>query len=92
MAVVARGRLSPEEFEEIERDLERFRRDGQYFEEHWDELLERYPERWVAVYHRHVVGAAKDIRRLVRQLERKGIPPGFVAHRYVTDCADLLML
>ncbi|MPZ13002.1 MAG: hypothetical protein GEU73_01015 [Chloroflexi bacterium] len=78
--------------QEIQQDLERFRRDTEYFDRHRQEFLQQYPEQWVAVYHQQVVGAARDPKRLVKQLERKGIPPGLVFHEYVTDQEDLLIL
>jgi hypothetical protein len=56
--------------------VERFTRDGLYLDQHRQELLERYPDQWVAVYNQEVVGAAKDPKQLVRQLKRRGIPPG----------------
>jgi hypothetical protein len=63
-----------------------------FLDKHRDELLQRYPERWVAVYNGEVVGAAKDPKRLIRQLERKGIPPGEVYREYLTDREELLIL
>jgi large subunit ribosomal protein L16 len=50
------------------------------------------PERWVAIYNREVVGAAKDIGRLVKQLKRKGIPPGDAYWQYLTKEEMLLIL
>ena len=78
--------------QEIQEDLERFGRDAEYFDQHRQEFLQQYPEQWVAVYHQQVVGAAKDPKRLIKQLERKGIPPGRVFREYVTDKEDLLIL
>ena len=78
--------------QEIQEDLERFGRDVEYFDQHRQELLQQYPDQWVAVYHQQVVGAAKDPKRLVKQLERKGIPPGRVFHEYVTDKEEFLVL
>ncbi|HEY7062673.1 MAG TPA: DUF5678 domain-containing protein [Chloroflexota bacterium] len=77
---------------QIQQELERHRRDAEYFQQHRQELLERYPDRWVAVYNQQVVGAAKHHKRLLRQLERKGIPAGFVLCDYLTDNADELIL
>ena len=77
---------------QVPQELERHRQDALYFQQHRQELLERYPERWVAIYNQQVVGAAKDHKRLVRQLERKGIPAGRVFREYVTDKEELLIL
>lgn len=78
--------------QEVQQDLERFRKDAEYFDEHRQEFLRQYPEQWVAVYHQQVVGAAADPKRLIKQLERKGIPPGQVFREYVTEKEDLLIL
>ena len=77
---------------QVRQELERFHADAEYFERHRQELLERYPERWVAVYNQEVVGSAKDIKRLVRQLERKGIQPGRTYREYLTEKEELLIL
>jgi len=77
---------------QVPAELERYRIDTSYLEEHRAELLSRYPGRWVAIYNQEVVGADKDPRRLIRQLERKGIPPGEVVREYLTDKEDLLIL
>jgi hypothetical protein len=77
---------------QAQQELDRFRQDMLFLDGHRDELLRRYPERWVAVYNGEVVGAAKDPKRLIRQLERKGIPPGEVYREYLTDREELLIL
>lgn len=77
---------------QVQRELERFTQDMLYVDQHRRELLERYPERWVAVYNQQVVGVAKDPKRLVRQLERKGIPSGQVFREYLTEQEDVLIL
>lgn len=73
-------------------ELERFGQDAQYFQEHREELLARYPDRWVAVYHQQVVGAAKRQPRLIAQLERKSIPPGRVYREYLSTKEELWIL
>lgn len=77
---------------QVQQELERYERDAEYFEEHREELLQRYPERWVAIYNQRVVGAARDPKRLRRQVERQGIPPGDSFWEYVTDQEELLIL
>ena len=77
---------------QVQQELERFRSDAEYYDQHREELLQRYPECWVAIYRHEVVGAAKNIKPLVKQLERRGIPPGDVFRKYVTDKDELLIL
>lgn len=76
----------------VQQEMQRFRADAAYFDAHRGEFLQRYPDQWVAVYAQEVVGAAKDIKRLVKQLERKGIRPGRTYRQYVTDKEELLIL
>jgi hypothetical protein len=77
---------------QVQPELEQFTSDAEYFQRHREELLAQYPERWVAVYRHQVVGAAKDPKRLRRQLERKSIPPGQAYWGYLTEQEDLLIL
>lgn len=80
----------PQEF--VQQELEQYRNDAEYLEAHREELLEQYPERWVAIYNQQVVGVAKDAKGLKKQLERKGIPPGRVFREYLTHKEELLIL
>ncbi len=57
-------------------DLRRFRRDVDHYAEHRDELLARYPEMWVAIFERQLVGVASDPRALVATLKERGTPAG----------------
>ncbi len=57
-------------------DLRRFRGDVDYYAEHRDDLLARYPEMWVAIFERQLVGVASDPRALVATLKERGIPAG----------------
>lgn len=76
----------------VQEELKRFKRDTSYYEAHHKELLEKYPEQWVAIYNQQVVGAAKDLKRLVAQLQREGIPQGRAFVEFVTAKEDLLIL
>jgi Family of unknown function (DUF5678) len=77
---------------QVQQELDRFRGDVLYFEENRAELLRRYPDRWIAVYNKEVVGTAKDPAQLFRKLRQKGIPPGHVVHEYLTENDELLIL
>ena len=73
-------------------ELDRFGADIDYFQEHRQELLRRYPERWVAVYNLQVVATARDIKTLIRKLDRKGVPPEHTSCEYLTENEPLLIL
>ena len=76
----------------VEAELARFQADALYLDQHRQELLAQYPDQWVAIYHQQVVGAAKDPKRLLNQLKRKGIPPGEVHRERLSTKEDLLIL
>jgi Family of unknown function (DUF5678) len=77
---------------EVEEDLARYQADADYFNAHRDELLSRYPEQWVAVYKQEVVGTAKNMNKLVKKLEKRGIRPGRTYREFLTHKDELLIL
>lgn len=50
-----------------------------YIDSHRDELLQLYPDRWIAVHKQEIVGADKDILNLVRKLRASGVPLKHIA-------------
>ncbi len=42
---------------QVQQEIERFTQDMLYFDQHRQELLQQYPERWVAICNQQVVGA-----------------------------------
>jgi hypothetical protein len=78
--------------EELQQSLDRFRADAMYAEEHREELLRKYPERWIAIYMRKVVATAENPDELFRKVEQKGIRPGKVVHRYMTEKGQPLIV
>ena len=61
-----------------ERDarLQRFHEDVVWFSAHRKELAEQYPDQWVAVYCKEVVGAAEDHEDLMSHLKANHLPIG----------------
>lgn len=76
----------------VQQELDRFRDDALYFDHHREELLAQYPDRWVAIYDQQVVGAAKDLKRLIKQVQRKGLSPGQVYRGHLSTKEELLIL
>jgi uncharacterized protein DUF5678 len=72
--------------------LARFRRDREYFDARYPELLRTYPEQWVAVFNQELVGADADFERLLSTIEQQGVPPGQALVRFVTTRNDILIL
>lgn len=55
-------------------DLARFTADAKWFDIHYDELLAEYPDQWVGIYHKKVVGASPDCEALIVKLNASGQP------------------
>ena len=55
---------------QVQRELEHYRSDALYFEEHRAELLRHHGEQWIAIYNRHVVNIAKEMHDLLRKYEQ----------------------
>ncbi len=77
---------------ELQAELQRFKRDTQYYEAHREELLIQYPEQWVAVFNQQVVGAAPDFEQLLAMLEQSAIPVERTLIEHVTRKDELLIL
>ena len=59
---------------DMKTDLKRFHEDGQFFDTHYNELLEKHPEHWIAVFHKEVVGTDTDFDSLLNDLTSLGFP------------------
>lgn len=61
----------PEVVAEISESLKRFRRNQEFIEKNWHELLLKYPNKWIVVIDEQVVGAA-DSLDVFDQVRAKG--------------------
>lgn len=61
---------------DLVQDVKRFRDDALFVQENRDRFLEQFPDRWIGVYQREIVGVARTAKELVAKLNRKGILPG----------------
>ena len=59
-------------------------RNVEYYEAHYSELLAQYPNQWIAILERKVVGASDDAFQLMAQLEADGVPSNQVLRRHMT--------
>lgn len=65
-------------------ELKRFLEDLEWKRKHHSELLEKYPDMWVAIVDKKIVSAGKDLGEVEREAEektgidRKKIPVSFV--------------
>jgi len=79
--------------EKVLEDFARHERDVEFFEYHHKELLEKYPDKWVAVYDVEVIDTDKDFFALLDHLKEKGIPTNkTVIHFMDTDPKPLILV
>ena len=67
-------------------------RDIEFYEAHYQELLARYPDQWIAIMDQEVVGAADDAFELVAELKAGDIPADRVLRRHMGTGSELLIL
>ena len=65
-----------------EESLARFQRDIDYYESHYEELLQQYRKQWIAIYKQRVVGNDTDLDRLLQWFNQAGLPieKAFIEH------------
>ncbi len=62
--------------DDLKVEMRHFDEDVQFANENAREIRRLYPDHWVAVYDKQVVGADEDLRRLLKGLKARGYPPG----------------
>jgi hypothetical protein len=77
---------------EIQEELARFHRNVEFGQAHYDELLERYPEQWVAIYGENVVGAGPDKLQLINELRQRGVPTEQTFFDFFTNDDTILVV
>ena len=77
---------------QVQAELQRFKRDTAYYEAHHAELLARYPEQWVAIYNQQIVGVAPDYEQLLDELQAQGCAVGHALVEHLTRHDELLIL
>ncbi|MBA7692571.1 hypothetical protein ES703_101138 [subsurface metagenome] len=66
-------------------EFKRYIGDRQFLESLREELLNKYPEQWVAIYTRELVASAKSLPMLVKLLEQRRITPSKAAIDFLTS-------
>lgn len=77
---------------QVQAELERFKKDTAYYEAHHEELLGKYPEQWVAIYNQQVVGASSDYEQLLADVEENGVPIERTLFKHLTQKEELWIL
>ena len=77
--------------EELKRKNERYNVNVRFVEQQRDKLLEKFDEKWIAVYDGTVVASSSKLSDLMASIAKKGIPQGAVFVEYLTS-KDILTL
>ena len=64
---------------------EQYARDMEWLTSHRDELLEQYPEQWVAVYKEEVVAAHPRLDGMMLDLQARGLAGLNIASELITS-------
>jgi len=69
----------------VVRELKQFETNMKWLDNNYERLSKRYPEEYVAVYNKKVVGHENNLKSLIEEMDRK-YPQGsnVVAIKYVT--------
>jgi hypothetical protein len=79
----------------LSEDIQRFQKDCEWLEGHRTELTARYPDRWVAVFHKEVIGTQKgasSLQILIKRLREQGYDTGKVVVRFLATKPKPLIL
>jgi len=72
--------------------MRQYRDDVLYIDKHLDELTEKYPNQWIAVHKKEIVGVDNDFDSLIKKLSSKNIPLGKTAIEYLSTSEDMMVL
>lgn len=82
-----REELTREHFQAIADVLKRFGEDNEWMREHAEELREKYPDKYIAVFHKKVVASCRSVpsqlNKLRGRIEKQGIPFEWVAAKFI---------
>lgn len=76
----------------IDRELRVFTRTARLLSSKHSRLIDKYPDRWVGIYHGRVRASAKSADAVVSQLERQGVPANEAIIRYIDTSGRKLIL
>lgn len=74
------------------KEMKQFREDRFFLETHKDELREKYPNQWVAIFNKKLIGRSGDLNSLINVLKKKGIPTGKVVIEFLSTTEDIMIL
>ena len=69
--------------QDTETDLDQFHDDSVWFEEHYNELVAKYPGQWVAIHHEKLVAASHNLRDLIANMKASQQPFDDIYFKFV---------
>ena len=63
--------------------LHQFKEDTIFLESIRPELLYQYPDCWIAIYQKEVVGVASKLKDIIKQLNQKDVPRGYAVIEFL---------
>ena len=92
MAAVDELRERLPDSDEIVGAMERRRSDENFIARHFDDLLEEYRGKWIAVRGQMVIGHGKNPRALIGRLTGRGVDVSEVTLQYMRERPEALLL
>jgi len=71
-------------YNEFVQGVETTNKNTTWLYEMWNELREKYQDKWVAVHEREIVGVEESKNRLISVLKKKSIPLDETVIRFIT--------
>ena len=78
--------------EEIDRDLQSFRKSAMLLSSSHPRLVDSYENQWVAVYEGDTVAHGDTLKEVLEKIDKKGIPRGHVVVRYIDRAPRTMIL
>jgi len=75
--------------EEAQKELEEFRKDTEWYQDHYDELREQYADQWVAIYNEKLVAASPDQDEMFAELKKKGVKATKAYIKYLSTSDEI---
>lgn len=77
--------------EDAERAWQERQAKKQYWGEHYQEFLKRWPNQFVAVYKGDVIAVSPDLETVFEPTTNRGLPPQRLWLRFITDDPSKLL-
>lgn len=55
--------------------LSKIEEDNKWLQQHYNELQEKYPNRFVAIHNKKVVATAKEMDEIIKTVKKEGLDP-----------------